>query len=91
MTTLALRLTGRANGVSALHGEVSRDMLADTWPGLPATEAPVKSVTNGVHLPTWCGPELRPLLDAVLGPAWREEKTSGKFNPVVPTSRSVTK
>jgi phosphorylase/glycogen(starch) synthase len=78
MTTLALRLTGRANGVSALHGEVSRDMLADTWPGLPATEAPVKSVTNGVHLPTWCGPELRPLLDAVLGPVWREEKTGTK-------------
>jgi len=78
MTTLALRLTGRANGVSALHGKVSRDMLAETWPGLPASEAPVQSVTNGVHLPTWCGPELRPLLDAVLGPAWREEKTGTK-------------
>ena len=75
MTTLALRLTGRANGVSALHGEVSRTMLADTWPGLHETETPVSSVTNGVHLPTWCGPFLRPVIDARLGRKWLEENT----------------
>jgi len=73
MTTLALRLTGRANGVSKLHGEVSRNMLADTWPGLHEAETPVSSVTNGVHLPTWCGPVLRPALDKALGRAWLEE------------------
>ena len=76
MTTLALRLTGRANGVSKLHGEVSRNMLADTWPGLHETETPVSSVTNGVHLPTWCGPVLRPALDKTLGRAWLEEAMS---------------
>ncbi|MHC4408484.1 MAG: alpha-glucan family phosphorylase [Planctomycetota bacterium] len=76
MTTLALRLTGRANGVSALHGRVSRNMLAETWPGLPEAETPVQSVTNGVHLPTWCGPVLRPVLNEKLGLAWREEETS---------------
>jgi len=76
MTTLALRLTGRANGVSALHGKVSRAMLADTWPGLPEEEAPISSVTNGVHLPSWCGPVLRPVLDDKLGESWREGKTT---------------
>jgi phosphorylase/glycogen(starch) synthase len=75
MTTLALRLSARANGVSALHGKVSRNMLAETWPGLPEAETPVKSVTNGVHLPTWCGPVLRPVLDKLLGIVWREEET----------------
>ncbi|MHC4955803.1 MAG: alpha-glucan family phosphorylase [Planctomycetota bacterium] len=75
MTTLALRLTGRANGVSKLHGEVSRNMLADTWPGLHETETPVASVTNGVHLPTWCGHVLRPVLDKKLGRKWLEEET----------------
>jgi len=75
MTTLALRLTGRANGVSKLHGEVSRTMLAETWPGLHEAETPVASVTNGVHLPTWCGPVLRPVIDARLGRAWLEENT----------------
>jgi len=75
MTTLALRLTGKANGVSRLHGEVSRTMLAETWPGMHEAETPVSSVTNGVHLPTWCGPALRPVIDKRLGRAWLEENT----------------
>jgi alpha-glucan phosphorylase-like protein len=78
MTTLALRLTARANGVSALHGKVSREMLADTWPGLPEAETPVASVTNGVHLPTWCGPVLRPVLNRQLGEKWREGETTAE-------------
>ncbi|MHC4341076.1 MAG: alpha-glucan family phosphorylase, partial [Planctomycetota bacterium] len=70
MTTLALRLSGRANGVSRLHGEVSRNMLAKTWPGFHEGETPVDSITNGVHLGTWVGPEVEELLAAQLSPDW---------------------
>ncbi|MET7638539.1 alpha-glucan family phosphorylase [Streptomyces sp. NPDC005438] len=53
MAVMGLRLAGRANGVSTLHGRVSRQMFASLWPGFDAEEAPITSVTNGVHAPTW--------------------------------------
>ncbi|WP_129842599.1 alpha-glucan family phosphorylase [Streptomyces sp. RFCAC02] len=53
MAVLGLRTAQRANGVSALHGTVSRGMFAGLWPGFDAEEAPIGSVTNGVHAPTW--------------------------------------
>ncbi len=52
-TILALRMAGRSNGVSKLHGAVSRRMWRDLWPGTPEDEAPIGHVTNGVHLPSW--------------------------------------
>jgi starch phosphorylase len=58
MTVLALRLAGRVNGVSKLHGRVSREMWAETF-GLPVDDVPIGSVTNGVHVPTWIAPEAR--------------------------------
>ncbi len=58
MTVLALKLSGRANGVSRLHGDVSRKMLATVWPGLHRAETPVYAITNGVHLGAWVGPEI---------------------------------
>ncbi|MRH93241.1 alpha-glucan family phosphorylase [Nocardia sp. SYP-A9097] len=57
MAHLGLRLAQRANGVSKLHGEVSRDMFAPLWPGFDASEVPIGSVTNGVHAPTWAARE----------------------------------
>ncbi|MDR2253962.1 MAG: alpha-glucan family phosphorylase [Bifidobacteriaceae bacterium] len=53
MAVMGLRLGGRANGVSVLHGKVSRDMFAGLWPGFDHSEVPITSVTNGVHSPTW--------------------------------------
>jgi glycogen phosphorylase len=53
MAVMGLRLGGRANGVSLLHGEVSRGMFAPLWPGFDASEVPITSITNGVHAPTW--------------------------------------
>src|SRR5690606_26580884 len=53
MTILALRTAGGRNGVSRLHGEVSRRMWQGLWPNLPENEVPIGHVTNGVHLPTW--------------------------------------
>lgn len=57
MAHLGLRLAQRANGVSKLHGEVSRQMFAPLWPGFDAAEVPIGSVTNGVHAPTWAARE----------------------------------
>ncbi len=58
MAVMGLRLAQRANGVSALHGQVSRSMFAGLWPGFDAPEVPITSITNGVHAPTWVAPEV---------------------------------
>jgi len=53
MAVMGLRLAQRANGVSQLHGVVSRQMFDGLWPGFDDTEVPITSITNGVHAPTW--------------------------------------
>jgi starch phosphorylase len=58
MAVMGLRLAARSNGVSRLHGKVSRQMFAALWPGFDASEVPIGSVTNGVHSPTWIDEEL---------------------------------
>lgn len=58
MAVMGLRLAQRANGVSTLHGAVSRGMFAGLWPGFDVEEVPITSVTNGVHAPTWVAPEV---------------------------------
>ncbi|MGW4998423.1 alpha-glucan family phosphorylase [Streptomyces hydrogenans] len=57
MAAMGLRLAQRANGVSTLHGAVSREMFAGLWPGFDTDEVPITSITNGVHAPTWTAPE----------------------------------
>ncbi len=73
MTTLALRLAHHRNGVSRLHGDVTREMWADLWPELSADRVPIGHVTNGVHLPTWTGEPIGRLYGAQIGEAWRDE------------------
>ncbi|MFH9864467.1 glycosyltransferase family 1 protein [Streptomyces sp. NPDC017202] len=58
MAVMGLRLAQRANGVSLLHGQVSREMFAGLWPGFDPEDVPITSVTNGVHAPTWVAPEV---------------------------------
>ncbi|MEU6812285.1 glycosyltransferase family 1 protein [Streptomyces sp. NPDC046831] len=58
MAVMGLRLAQRANGVSLLHGRVSREMFSGLWPGFDPEEVPITSVTNGVHAPTWVAPEV---------------------------------
>ena len=58
MAVMGLRLAQRVNGVSELHGEVSRDMFAGLWPGFDASEVPIGSITNGVHAASWVAPQL---------------------------------
>ncbi|WP_029253221.1 alpha-glucan family phosphorylase [Paraoerskovia marina] len=67
MAVMGLRLGGRANGVSLLHGEVSRGMFNGLWPGFDAREVPITSVTNGVHSPTWVASEILDLQRDRLG------------------------
>ncbi|MCA9936022.1 MAG: alpha-glucan family phosphorylase [Ardenticatenaceae bacterium] len=72
MTVLALRLSGLSNGVSKLHGEVSRNMWQEVWPDRPVDEIPITSITNGVHVPSWISSEMSQLFSKYLGPDWRE-------------------
>ncbi len=58
MAVMGLRLAQRANGVSRLHGQVSREMFAGLWPGFDSAEVPISSITNGVHAPTWVAREV---------------------------------
>jgi starch phosphorylase len=73
MTVLALRLSSQHNGVSALHGEVSRKMWQFLWPGVDAEEVPITSITNGVHTATWLAPALAALYDQQLGAKWWQQ------------------
>lgn len=70
MTVLALRTSGQVNGVSKLHGEVSRKMWQSVWPDRPVEEIPISHITNGVHLPTWLPSETQSLFNKYLGPEW---------------------
>jgi starch phosphorylase len=68
MTVLALRLAAHSNGVSALHGEVSRRMWRELWPGAAEDAVPIGQITNGVHLPSFLAPDLARLYAQALAP-----------------------
>jgi len=70
MTTLALHLTGHHNGVSELHGHVSRKMWQFLWPGLDSSEVPIGYVTNGVHTFSWIAPEINALFGRYMDKDW---------------------
>lgn len=72
MTLLAMRMSGYCNGVSKLHGEVSRHMFHRFYPGVPVEEVPITSVTNGVHAGSWIAEAWKKVLDRHLGPGWNE-------------------
>jgi len=70
MTVLALRLSTFHNGVSRLHGDVSRRMWHFLWPEVEVDEVPIDSITNGVHTATWVAPRLGGLYGRYLGADW---------------------
>jgi starch phosphorylase len=76
---MGMRLAQRVNGVSRLHGQVSREMFAGLWPGFDTREVPIGSITNGVHTPTWVAPEVLPLTGTSPGEAsgWDWERAAG--------------
>jgi starch phosphorylase len=73
MSTLALRLSSHANGVSRLHGKISRQMWQKIWSHHPVEDVPIDHITNGIHVPTWISREMAFLLLRYLGPDWAED------------------
>ncbi|MCK4999009.1 MAG: alpha-glucan family phosphorylase [Anaerohalosphaera sp.] len=73
MPVLAIRMSSYRNGVSHLHGEVSRKIWCNLWPDLPVSEVPIQSITNGVHAKTWLSGELNLLYERYLGANWHDE------------------
>ncbi len=70
MTALVMRLSAHVNGVSREHGRVTREMWQHFWPGLQTDQVPIRSITNGIHAPTWIAPELHHLYSKWLSPTW---------------------
>jgi glycogen phosphorylase len=79
LTVLALNLSSMANGVSKLHGEVSRKMWQKVWPGVPTHEIPIKHITNGIHTKTWLHRKMISLFDKHFGLDWREHIMESHF------------
>ena len=73
MPVLALKLSSYKNGVSKLHGQVTRNMWANLWQNLPVHEVPISSITNGIHIKSWLSEEMNSLYERYLGPNWTEE------------------
>ncbi len=79
MTVLALKLSRFNNGVSKLHGHVSRNMWQKVWPQYPVEDVPIGAITNGVHMPTWVANDISLLFDRYLGPNWREDPDGARI------------
>ncbi|HSJ06384.1 MAG TPA: alpha-glucan family phosphorylase [Longimicrobiales bacterium] len=73
MTAAAIRLSSIRNGVSRLHGVVSRTMWQSVWPDLEPANVPIRHITNGVHLPTWVGPAMAELYRDRIGSYWQDD------------------
>ena len=72
MGILALKIAGKKNGVSKLHGAVSRELFGDVWPNVPANESPIEYITNGVHTCTWLAPTIKKMYNEYLRPYWQD-------------------
>ena len=72
MGILALKVAGKKNGVSKLHGAVSRELFSEVWPNIIAHESPITYVTNGIHTCSWLAPNLKKLYNKYLIPFWQD-------------------
>ena len=72
MGIFALKVAGKKNGVSKLHGAVSRELFGDVWPEIAANESPITYVTNGIHTCSWLAPSLKELYNKYLIPYWQD-------------------
>ncbi len=79
MTVLGLKLTTFHNGVSKLHGEVSRKMWHKIWECFPVNEVPIRAITNGVHTQTWIAREFAVLFNRYLSSGWKTETDNAKI------------
>ncbi len=86
MGILALKIAGKKNGVSKLHGAVSRELFSEVWPEIAPNESPITYVTNGIHTCTWLAPNLKELYNKYLAPYWQDKihlnETWAKINNI---------
>ena len=86
MGIFALKIAGKKNGVSKLHGEVSRELFGECWPDIASNESPITHVTNGIHTCSWLAPRLKELYNEYLIPYWQdkihEEETWKKIQDI---------
>ncbi len=73
MGILALKIAGKKNGVSKLHGEVSRELFSEVWPNIAPQESPITHITNGIHTCTWLAPNMKELYNKYLEPYWQDK------------------
>ena len=73
MGILALKFSGKKNGVSKLHGAVSRELFSEVWPNIAADESPISYVTNGIHTCTWLAPNMKRLFNKYFKPYWQDD------------------
>ncbi len=73
MGIFALKFSGKKNGVSKLHGAVSRELFGEVWPDIAANESPISYVTNGIHTCTWLAPNMKRLYNRYLKPYWQDD------------------
>ena len=90
MTVLALRMCRSANGVSELHGHVSREMWKDLYPGTPVDSVPIGYVTNGVHITGWASHSASRFWTTQLGPKWNEHIRDANYWHRVAENKSIT-
>ena len=87
LAVLAMKMASGRNGVSKLHGSVTRRMFGDLWPGIPEDEVPVTHVTNGIHTLTWLSPAFRRLFDKYLPEGWEtriSDRSTWKYIENIP-------
>ena len=86
MGILALKVAGKKNGVSKLHGAVSRELFGDAWPHIAANESPITYVTNGIHTCSWLASNIKDLYNEYLMPYWQDniqnDQTWEKINSI---------
>ena len=73
MGVLAIKMAGKKNGVSKLHGEVSRELFTDVWTNIADEESPITYVTNGIHTCSWLAPNMKRLFNDYFAPYWQDK------------------
>jgi len=73
MGILAFKIAGKKNGVSKLHGTVSRELFSEVWPNIAPQESPITYVTNGIHTCSWLAPNMKELYNKYLDPYWQDK------------------
>ncbi len=79
LTAFALRLAGKSNAVSKIHGDVARKMWQAVFSGQKDGTTPIENITNGVHIPSWQAPEIREMCQKFLGLEWLQKQDDGEF------------